>query len=157
MLSIKALFNISKEGITGIELLPDTSSSPLTFHINNRSVNPALSLQIEGWIDQYLAKKDPSIELPLCFPTLTPFTRKVLTCMATIPYGKTATYSELAHEIGSPKAARAVGGACGRNPFPLVIPCHRIIATNGIGGFSGGIDIKRSLLALEDRNHSGPW
>ncbi len=67
-----------------------------------------------------------------------------------IPYGTTLSYGELAARIGRPAAARAVGGANGRNPLPIVIPCHRVIAGDGsLGGYTGGVDIKRFLLALE--------
>ena len=70
--------------------------------------------------------------------------------MARIPYGETASYGELARRIGAPGAARAIGGACNRNPLPLVIPCHRVVASDGtIGGYGGGLDTKRRLLALE--------
>ncbi|MDI9612870.1 MAG: methylated-DNA--[protein]-cysteine S-methyltransferase [Acidobacteriota bacterium] len=67
-----------------------------------------------------------------------------------IPYGTTLSYGEVAARIGRPAAARAVGGANGRNPLPIVVPCHRVIAGDGsLGGYTGGIDIKRFLLALE--------
>lgn len=66
-----------------------------------------------------------------------------------IPYGTTRTYAEIARRIGKPGAARAVGMANGRNPVPLFVPCHRVVAATGLGGFSGGLDHKRRLLALE--------
>ena len=69
--------------------------------------------------------------------------------MQKIPYGKSITYSDLAGKVGSPKAFRAVGTACGKNPLPLIIPCHRVKAQSGLGGFTGGLDIKRFLLNLE--------
>jgi methylated-DNA-[protein]-cysteine S-methyltransferase len=73
--------------------------------------------------------------------------------MRTIPYGETRCYGDLAGMIGS--APRAVGGACGRYPIPIVIPCHRVLARNGLGGYSGagGLDTKRRLLALEAAAH----
>jgi methylated-DNA-[protein]-cysteine S-methyltransferase len=78
------------------------------------------------------------------------FTRQVLLATRRIPYGECRSYGELAGLIGHPKAARAVGGALGRNPIPIVIPCHRVIRTNGsVGGFGAGIELKRRLLALE--------
>jgi len=67
-----------------------------------------------------------------------------------IPVGKTKSYGEIAAAIGRPKAVRAVGGACGANPIPVLVPCHRVLAANKkIGGFSGGLDWKRDLLARE--------
>ncbi len=82
---------------------------------------------------------------------LSPFEQKVLTETRKIKYGKTITYSELAEKIGS-KAYRAVGNALGKNPIPIIIPCHRVVAKRGIGGYSEGIDIKTRLLELEQIN-----
>ncbi len=79
----------------------------------------------------------------------TNFRLKVYQEMQKIPYGKSITYSDLAGKVGSPKAFRAVGTACGKNPLPLIIPCHRVKAQSGLGGFTGGLDIKRFLLKLE--------
>jgi len=73
-----------------------------------------------------------------------------------IPPGRTASYGELARAIGRPRACRAVGGACGANPIVVLIPCHRALAANGrLGGFSGGLDWKRTLLAVEGVNLAG--
>lgn len=70
-----------------------------------------------------------------------------------IPYGKTITYAQLARRIGHPKAYRAVANACGANPFPIIIPCHRVVASGGKpGGYTGGLDIKQTLLAIEKQN-----
>ena len=69
--------------------------------------------------------------------------------MLKIPYGKTISYSDLSRKIGKKKAFRAVGTACGKNPLPLIIPCHRVLGKSGLGGFTGGLDIKRFLLTLE--------
>ena len=79
----------------------------------------------------------------------TNFRLKVYQEMQKIPYGKSITYSDLARNVGSPMAFRAVGTACGKNPLPLIIPCHRVKAQSGLGGFTGGLDIKRFLLNLE--------
>jgi methylated-DNA-[protein]-cysteine S-methyltransferase len=87
-------------------------------------------------------------DLPLR-PAGSDFEHRVWTGMQTIPYGKTRSYGELATSIGS--APRAVGGACGKNPIPIVIPCHRVLAKTGMGGYSGwgGLKTKQTLLALE--------
>ena len=77
------------------------------------------------------------------------FTTRVYKEMAKIPYGTTLSYSELAKKSGRKLAYRAVGTACGKNPLPLIIPCHRVTAVNGLGGFGGGLDTKRFLLNLE--------
>jgi methylated-DNA-[protein]-cysteine S-methyltransferase len=90
--------------------------------------------------------------VPLDWSSLTPFQQKVLRAAARIPYGSVDTYGGLARKIGSPRSARAVGNALGRNPFPLLIPCHRVIKGDGsIGGFSArkGINLKSRLLHME--------
>jgi len=97
-------------------------------------------------------KKVSLSRVPMDWSSLTPFQQKVLRAAARIPYGSVDTYGGLARKIGSPRSARAVGNALGRNPFPLFIPCHRIIKGDGrIGGFSGiaGVPLKKKLLRLE--------
>jgi O-6-methylguanine DNA methyltransferase len=79
----------------------------------------------------------------------TSFQRAVWDAERKIPYGETRTYGEVARAIGRPSAVRGVGGANGKNPVPLFVPCHRIVARNGLGGFTGGLHHKRRLLALE--------
>lgn len=86
------------------------------------------------------------LELDQC----TPFQRKVLLAEYGIPRGKISTYKRIAKHIGNPKASRAVGNALGSNPFPLVIPCHRAIRSDGtLGGYLGGIEMKKELLTME--------
>lgn len=79
----------------------------------------------------------------------TSFQMKVWKELIEIPYGKVNTYKELASNIGNPNAFRAVGNAVGSNPIPIIIPCHRIVASNGLGGYSAGLRIKMMLLKLE--------
>jgi len=74
--------------------------------------------------------------------------------MRKIPFGRTKSYGEVAQAIGKPKAVRAVGGACGANPIPVLVPCHRVLAAHGkIGGFGGGLEWKRKLLTREGVEH----
>jgi O-6-methylguanine DNA methyltransferase len=80
----------------------------------------------------------------------TEFQGAVWRAIAKIPKGNTRTYSDLARCIKKPNAVRAVGGACGANPVPFFIPCHRVVAAKGLGGFSGGLDLKRALLKIEN-------
>ena len=82
-------------------------------------------------------------------PRGTIFQQQVWAALCRIPYGEARTYGEIAQMIGNPGAVRAVGGACHANPVPIVIPCHRVIAANGPGGFGAGLETKRRLLALE--------
>jgi len=79
----------------------------------------------------------------------TAFQREVWRALLDIPCGQTRTYGQIAEQIGRPRAARAVGQAVGANPLPLVIPCHRVVATSGLGGFGGGLAMKQKLLQLE--------
>jgi methylated-DNA-[protein]-cysteine S-methyltransferase len=90
---------------------------------------------------------------PLDLAEATDFQRKVWNVLQRIPPGKTLTYSDVASAIGKSKATRAVGNACGANPIPLLIPCHRVLPTSGrLGGFSGGLDWKYRLLEIEGVN-----
>jgi methylated-DNA-[protein]-cysteine S-methyltransferase len=83
-------------------------------------------------------------------PSGTPFQESVWWALADIDYGTTISYAELASRVGRPRAFRAVGQANGANPLPIVLPCHRVVASGGgIGGYGGGLDMKRALLALE--------
>ena len=81
----------------------------------------------------------------------TEFQKKVWAGISQIPYGQTVTYGDLARSIGRPGSARAVGSACGANPLALIIPCHRVVGTQGLGGFAGGIAVKKKLLGLEKK------
>ena len=97
----------------------------------------------------YFAGKLRAFNLPLA-PEGTPFQCATWDALLTIPYGETCSYAHIARAMGRPTAVRAVGAANGRNPLPVVIPCHRVIGSNGhLTGFGGGLDIKRQLLELE--------
>jgi methylated-DNA-[protein]-cysteine S-methyltransferase len=79
----------------------------------------------------------------------TPFQRQVWEALLDIPCGETRTYGQIAERIGRPRAARAVGQAVGANPLPIIVPCHRVVASGGLGGFGGGLAMKKHLLGLE--------
>jgi len=97
-----------------------------------------------------LAGKKPNRLPPLDLTRGTPFQQAVWQAMTAIPAGETRTYGELARAIRRPRAVRAVGRACGANPVPVLVPCHRVLAAGGrLGGFSAGLDWKRRLLARE--------
>jgi methylated-DNA-[protein]-cysteine S-methyltransferase len=102
-------------------------------------------------LEAYFERRLTDFDLPL-MPAGSPFQRRVWAAMQQIPHGQTRSYGELAMEVGS--APRAIGGACGRNPIPIVIPCHRVLGRNGLGGYSGGAGLatKRRLLELERRD-----
>ena len=107
----------------------------------------------EGWqkqVKEYLAGKRKDFAAR---PKLvgTGFQKAVWRAIAKIPYGDTRTYAELARDIGKPKAVRAVGTACGKNQFPIIIPCHRVVGSHGLGGYAFGLEMKKQLLAIEQR------
>jgi methylated-DNA-[protein]-cysteine S-methyltransferase len=136
------LLATSVRGIRGLHFgLPgDTSSRP---------PHPELFQAASRQLAEYFAGRRTSFDLPLDI-TGTPFQLRVWAELQRIPYGETISYSELAKRIGSPKAVRAVGAASGRNPVPIIVPCHRVIASNGgLQGFGGGLEAKRLLLDLE--------
>lgn len=100
-------------------------------------------------LQAYFAGELQDFDLELA-PRGTPFQLEVWRCLRDIPYGQTISYGELARRIGSPQASRAVGLANGSNPIPIVIPCHRVIGSNGkLTGYGGGLPIKQKLLELE--------
>jgi methylated-DNA-[protein]-cysteine S-methyltransferase len=106
--------------------------------------------EVRRQIDDYLAGRRDRFALPTDLTLATGFRLEVLGALAAIPYGATRTYAEVAGTVGRPAASRAVGTACARNPIPLVIPCHRVVRTGGaLGGYAGGLDLKRRLLDLE--------
>jgi methylated-DNA-[protein]-cysteine S-methyltransferase len=109
------------------------------------SVLSAAAAQLEA----YFAGELEEFDLPLA-PEGTDFQRRVWDAVAAIPYGSTATYGEVAAAIGRPSACRAVGAANGRNPLPIVVPCHRVVGSAGaLTGYGGGLERKRALLDLE--------
>ncbi len=100
-------------------------------------------------LEAYFERKLTCFDLPLG-PTGTPFQMTVWRELQNIPYGEVISYGELANRIGKPRASRAVGTANGSNPIPIVIPCHRVIGSNGrLTGYGGGLPIKEALLQLE--------
>jgi methylated-DNA-[protein]-cysteine S-methyltransferase len=105
-------------------------------------------------LQAYFAGELREFDLPLA-PEGTEFQLRVWNCLRTIPYGETISYGQLAQKIGNPQAVRAVGLANGSNPIPIIIPCHRVIGSDGsLTGFGGGLSNKRKLLALESRQLS---
>jgi len=117
------------------------------------SLHEKKSAEIENHILNYLSGKVKNISLDTCFLSGTDFEKKVWNTAVSIPYGKTLSYKELAEKTGFPLAWRAVGTALGHNPVMLVVPCHRIIKSDGsIGNFGGGVKVKEFLLNLEALN-----
>ena len=99
-------------------------------------------------LQEYFAGERRTFDVPVELGG-TPFQREVWSELTRIPYGETVSYGELARRVGRPRGPRAVGRANGRNPVPIIVPCHWVVAGDGIGGYSGGLPLKRALLALE--------
>ncbi len=111
--------------------------------------NPQITKQIQ----EYLSGKRKQFKLKYS-PEGTEFEKAVWHEITKIPYGEIRTYKQVASAIGKPKALRAVGNALSKNPIPLIIPCHRVVASQGWGGYSSGINIKKKLLTLESGQQS---
>lgn len=106
-------------------------------------------------LTEYFAGERKEFDLPLSLHG-TEFQVSVLEALQEIPYGETTSYGVIAKRIGRPKAVRAVGAANGRNPIPIIVPCHRVIGSSGdLTGFGGGLDTKEALLRLEAENSGG--
>ena len=140
-------FGIAEENGAVTNIFFGTSVAPMQYETNET----ALIRKTYGQLQEYFAKKRTEFDLPLA-PEGTEFERSVWNTLLTIPYGKTQTYGEIAALIGNPKACRAVGRANGANPIGIVIPCHRVIGTDGrLTGYSAGLEFKELLLKLEGR------
>ena len=144
------LARYSEKGLAGLEF---------PSHGNGETPSPqgVMPAQIRQWhrktaaaLKRSLAGRAPGILPPLDLSSGTDFQQHVWGALREICSGKTRSYGEIARAIGKPKAVRAVGGACGANPIPVFVPCHRVLAADQkIGGFSSGLDWKRRLLARE--------
>jgi len=167
-----AYLEFKQEGIQMIFIHQDTSIGPLLIAGDEQAVhairfpkNGQAEDAPSGWtrssrgavaeagrqLREYFEGRRQEFDLPLA-PEGTTFQRAVWRCLQEIPYGETISYGELARRVGNPAASRAVGAANGRNPIPIVIPCHRVIGASGkLTGFGGGLPIKEALLALEAR------
>lgn len=154
------LYSLSKTRLSGSLTRRPSNLSACGIHkylyqspaVSKQSVtNRELKLvrQLAEQLTKYFAgKKIKKWQAPL-FSQGTVFQQKVWNTLYRIPYGQTLSYSALAKEAGYPKAVRAVGSACGKNPWLIVVPCHRVLAKNGLGGFALGLSVKKYLLNQE--------
>lgn len=145
----------SSKGIQAI-VLPKQSKQAVESDLTNQGSGPwqqGDSLRLESVRRQlldYLAGRRDTFDVPLDLSHGTSFQRQVWRTLQRVPYGKLRSYQWIAARVGGPHYARAVGNAVGANPLPIVIPCHRIVAHDAsLGGFSGGLSMKRKLLSLE--------
>jgi methylated-DNA-[protein]-cysteine S-methyltransferase len=137
----------------------ESGLSAIRFHsraaksMKTSETTPVLDHAIEE-LTAYFKSELTRFSVPLVWAG-TPFQESVWAALTDIPYGETVSYNEVAHAIGRPRSARPVGGAVGRNPLPIIVPCHRVMGSNGaLTGFTGGLEFKVSLLTHE--GHSLP-
>ena len=147
----------SKRGVIYIQLPSDANSSledclvskyPNATLISGGEENRKAAAQMK----EYLRGKRRSFDFKLDLREIGFKRKTLLQGVKQIPYGKTQTYGQIAQKVGSPRAARAVGNANATNPLAIVIPCHRVVASNGLGGYGGGLEMKRKLIELERMN-----
>ncbi len=130
-------------GITNIEIAEEVNIND--YNINETELIKNASEQLKEYFDG----KRKEFNLPL-MPSGTEFQKKVWKSLCEIPYGETRSYKQIAEAVGNPNGSRAVGGANNKNPIMIVIPCHRVIGSNGsLVGYAGGLDIKNTLLSIE--------
>jgi methylated-DNA-[protein]-cysteine S-methyltransferase len=138
----------SREGLAAILWKDDNPRRVRLGHLVEDGTNSIL-LETQRQLGEYFAGRRKVFTLKLDFAG-TDFQRRVWTALLTIPYGETRSYGQIARQIGSPAAVRAVGAANGRNPISIITPCHRVVGSTGkLTGFAGGLDTKARLLALE--------
>jgi methylated-DNA-[protein]-cysteine S-methyltransferase len=135
-------------GLCRISYHPDGMEDVLARTFGPRVMRSPLD-EIRRELDEYFEGTRRDFDLPLDV-RVAPFHADVLEELARVPYGRTDTYGSLAAKVGRPRAARAVGTVMNRNPIPIVLPCHRIVGSNGsLTGYAGGLDVKLRLLQLE--------
>jgi len=138
-----------RDGIEAVHFAEDAPALAAGSH------DPGALAGAAGQVREYLAGSRRAFDLPLALRG-SPLQRAVWAEVARIPYGETITYAELARRVGRPEAVRAVGSAVGATPTPLLVPCHRVVGSDGaLRGYSGGLERKAALLALERRVAGG--
>lgn len=127
-----------REKITGVESVKK----------KGKNTPDALTKRCAKELQEYFKEAITTFSVPM-MANGTVFQKSVWKAMSKIPYGRTKTYGEIATSVGRPKAVRAVGSACGKNPLLVLVPCHRVIGASGLGGFRAGVEAKKLLLARE--------
>lgn len=139
----------SEKGLQGVFL--KKQKTPLARSLKEQRSPVRILARSVQQLDEYLDGKRRSFDLPFDI-TGTPFQKNVWRELSKIPYGKTYSYKDIANRIKNSKAVRAVGTANGKNPLCIIVPCHRVIAADGsLGGYAGGLTMKRRLLKLEQK------
>ncbi len=163
-MSVKVAIGHVRGGAPGETLVAASSRGVVAIHLGGGHKKFQNSLAGRGFVPggprswvapalrqirEYYSGRRRRFSIKICPDNLAPFSSRVVACLGKVPYGATVTYKELARKAGSPRAFRAVGNVMAKNDLPLVIPCHRVVATQGLGGFGGGPRMKRDLLRLE--------
>jgi methylated-DNA-[protein]-cysteine S-methyltransferase len=135
---------------------PDAALEELASKVSPRVLEaPGQLDDARRQLDLYFEGKSHDFDLPLDWQLTSGFREKVQRAIARIPYGQTSTYTEMARSAGNERAVRAAGTACGSNPIPIVVPCHRVLRTGGaLGGYGGGLEMKEALLQHEGALHN---
>lgn len=130
---------------------PDETLEELAARISPRLLEaPARLDETRRQLDLYFDRELTEFDLPLDWRLTHDFRRRVVRAIHRIPYGETRSYTEIAASAGNERAVRAAGSACGANPIPIVVPCHRVLRSGGaLGGYGGGLEMKEALLGLE--------
>lgn len=137
-------FGKGEQTLVGIKVWAEQWGRSVKIEQNDRACAPAME-QLKEYFERKRQKFDVPVDL-----YGTPFQKAVWRQLQAIPYGQVRSYKDIAKAIGAPKAVRAVGGANNKNPVPIIVPCHRVIGSNGsLVGYGGGLHIKEKLLALE--------
>jgi methylated-DNA-[protein]-cysteine S-methyltransferase len=154
----------TNEGLREIEFGSNIPESDFVARQRERGLDPVRLERIEdaepavrqnlqraaSQLNEYFGGQRARFDVPLDWGAMAPFQRAVLEATAAVPFGQLDTYAGIARRIGKPGATRAVGNALGRNPIPVIVPCHRVIRSDAtIGGYTGGLGIKHRLLAIE--------
>ena len=145
---------IGPKGVTTIHYGDEPSESELRrlVRVYGPGVvpDPKRSSALARELDQYFNGRRREFAVDVDLSGLTPFQTKILSATAKIPFGAVSTYGAVARRAGNERASRAAGGALNQNPIPIVVPCHRVVGSNGaLVGYAGGLDVKRRLLAIE--------
>ncbi len=129
------------------------SEDELLSELESRSLLPEMAPQKlereRRELSEYFQGKRRRFDLPIDLRWGTKFQKSVLQAASRIPFGECCCYGDVAKRVGRPRAQRAVGSALGKNPVAIVIPCHRVVASSGVGGYTGGLDVKRTLMEIE--------
>ncbi len=153
---IKAiLVEVSRTGVKKLSLLNEVPPYDEIDGIGSAQPRDTCSnhtylLMVKTQLSEYFEGKRRNFSLPLDLKEATNFQKRVWEVLQGIPYGTSVSYAQVARKMGRPEAVRAVGNACGANPVPIVIPCHRVVRSDGtLGGYTSGFDVKKALIEHE--------